>query len=89
MPHKPTTAAGYTSEQAKLVRATCLYIATKLGDIMEELVIVGGLVPSLLINQDKLAEEADAHVGTMDLNVGITLGLLHEEKIPQSNRTAA
>ncbi|MBU1239864.1 hypothetical protein KJ865_09140, partial [Myxococcota bacterium] len=78
MPDKPTTAAGYTSEQVDLVRATCLYVATKLGDIMDELVIIGGLVPSLLISQDDLPEGADAHVGTMDLDVGLTLALLEE-----------
>ena len=33
MPDKPTTAAGYKSEQVELVRATCLYVATKLGFI--------------------------------------------------------
>ncbi len=78
MPDKPTTAAGYTSEQVELVRATCLYVATKLGDIMDELVVIGGLVPSLLIKQDELPEGADAHVGTMDLDVGLTLALLDE-----------
>ena len=31
MPDKPTTAAGYESGQVELVRATCLYVATKLG----------------------------------------------------------
>lgn len=76
MDDKPTTAAGYRSEPVALVRSTCLYIATKLGDIMDELVVVGGLVPSLLINQDSLPEGADAHVGTMDLDVGLTLALL-------------
>ena len=78
MPDKPTTAAGYTNAQAELVRGTCLYVATKLGDIMDELVVIGGLVPSLLINQDELSEGADAHVGTMDLDVGLTLALLDE-----------
>ena len=34
MADKPTTAAGYTSEQTVMVRATCLYVATKLGDLM-------------------------------------------------------
>ncbi|MCK5689964.1 hypothetical protein KAI87_11875, partial [Myxococcota bacterium] len=75
---KPTTAAGYKIEQAKLVRATCLYVATKLGDIMDELVVIGGLVPSLLIDQDALPDGTDAHVGTMDLDVGLTLALLDE-----------
>lgn len=78
MADKPTTAAGYKSEQVELVRATCLYVATKLGDIMDELVVIGGLVPSLLIEQDELPEGTDAHVGTMDLDVGITLALLDE-----------
>ena len=49
MADKPTIAAGYKSEQLELVRATCLYVATKLGDIMDELVVIGGLVPSLLV----------------------------------------
>lgn len=78
MADKPTTAAGYDSEQVELVRATCLYVATKLGDIMDELVVIGGLVPSLLIAQDKLPAGADTHVGTMDLDVGLTLALLDE-----------
>jgi len=78
MTDKPTTAAGYKSGQVELVRATCIYVATKLGDIMDELVVVGGLVPSLLIDQDNLPGGADAHVGTMDLDVGLTLALLDE-----------
>lgn len=76
MTDKPTIAAGYKSERAALVRSTCLYIATKLGDIMDELVVVGGLVPSLLIDQDNLLEGVEPHVGTMDLDVGLTLVLL-------------
>jgi hypothetical protein len=38
------------------VKATCLYLATKLGDLMPELIVVGGLVPSLLIDQENLPE---------------------------------
>lgn len=78
MSDKPTTAAGYKNEHVELVRATCLYVATKLGDLIDELVIIGGLVPSLLINQDELPEGADGHVGTLDLDVGLTLALLDE-----------
>ena len=68
MTDKPTTAAGYKSGQVELVRATCLYVATKLGNIMDELVVIGGLVPSLLIDQDNLPDGTYAHVGTMDLD---------------------
>lgn len=78
MTEKPTTAAGYSGEQAELVHATCLYVATKLGDLMDELVVIGGLVPSLIIRQDELPEGAAPHVGTMDLDVGLTLALLNE-----------
>jgi hypothetical protein len=78
MPDKPKRASEYKSEQVELVRATCLYVATKLGDLMDELVVVGGLVPSLLIDQATLPEDTDAHVGTMDLDVGLALALLDE-----------
>ena len=76
MTDKPTTAAGYEGEHTRLVRATCLYAATKLGDIMDELVVIGGLVPSLLIEQEELPAGVDSHVGTMDLDIGLTLSLL-------------
>jgi hypothetical protein len=48
MADKPRHASEYRSEQVELVRAMCLYVATKLGDMMDDLLIVGGLVPSIL-----------------------------------------
>jgi len=36
MPEKPSSAEEYSSEQTELVRATCLYTATKLGDFMKK-----------------------------------------------------
>jgi len=78
MADKLKRASEYKSEQVALVRSTCLYVATKLGDLMEDLVVVGGLVPSLLIDQSALPEEASAHVGTADLDVGLKLALLDE-----------
>jgi len=80
MADKPTTASGYTPEHLELVRATCLYVATKLGDLMDELVIVGGLALSLLIDQVNLPEGADSHVGTTDLDVGLTVALLDQQR---------
>jgi len=80
MPEKPTSAAGYTAEQVRAVHAACLYLATKLGDLMKDVVIVGGLVPSLLIPQDHLTEGAEPHVGTMDLDLGLALRLLEGER---------
>lgn len=78
MPDKPRHASEYSSDHVELVRATCLYVATKLGDLMDEVVVVGGLVPSLLINPAELPEGTSVHVGTMDLDVGLTLALLDE-----------
>jgi hypothetical protein len=78
MADKPRRASEYKSEQVDLVRATCLYVATKLGDLINEVVVVGGLVPSLLIDQGTLLEGMSAHVGTMDLDVGLKLALLDE-----------
>lgn len=74
---KPPTAAGYTDTSLELVRATCLQVATVLGDLMDDVVIVGGLVPSLLIDQENLAAGVEAHVGTLDL--GLSLAIFNDE----------
>lgn len=80
MPEKPTTAAGYATDQVARVKSTCLYLATKLGDLMDELVVVGGLVPSLLIDQEHLPENMTAHVGTLDLDLGLAFALVGEQR---------
>ena len=49
---KPSTSDGYDPATTLQAKATCLYVATKLGDLMDEIVVVGGLVPSLLVPQD-------------------------------------
>jgi hypothetical protein len=55
-------------------------VATKLGDLMDELVVVGGLAPPLLIDQVNLPEGVDSHVGTTDLDVGLTVALLDQQR---------
>lgn len=83
MAEKPKRASEYKSDQVELVKATCLYVATKLGDMMDDLVIVGGLVPSLLIDQETLPADVAPHVGTMDLDVGLQVALLNEGRYRQ------
>ena len=78
MAKKPSRASDYAPQQGKLARSTCLYVATKLGDLMDEIVIVGGLVPSLLIDQGRLPQETPEHVGTMDVDIGLDLAILDE-----------
>ena len=80
MPDKPATEAGYRGFPQEQVRATCLQVATRLGSLMDDLVIVGGLVPSLLIDPGSLPPGVEAHVGTMDLDLGMELGLLGRER---------
>jgi predicted nucleotidyltransferase len=77
MAPKPRTAVGYGSGQVAHVRATCLYVATKLGDLLDDIVIVGGLVPSLIIDQNTALLR---HVGTADLDVGLALAVLNEKR---------
>ncbi len=86
MGDKPHTASGYTREQTELVKRTCLYVATKLGDLMEDLVVVGGLVPALLIPEDDLAPGADLIVGSIDLDLGISLALLEGKRYEEVTR---
>ncbi len=43
MMRKPTTAAGYDPLMAEEARRMCLYVATILGDLISEVVVVGGL----------------------------------------------
>jgi hypothetical protein len=62
------------------VTQTCLYIASKLGDLLDELVVVGGLVPSLLIPMELVPIGEDRHVGTMDLDLGLSLALLDNQR---------
>jgi len=80
MPEKPSFAYEYSGEKAELVRQTCLYVATKLGDLLDELVVVGGLVPSLLIPEESLPGGEATHVGTMDLDLGLSLALLNADR---------
>jgi hypothetical protein len=42
----------------------------------KEITIVGGLVPSLIIDQTRLPEGADPHPGTMDLDLALQLAVL-------------
>jgi len=66
---KPTTAAGYAPELAEEARSLCLYIATILGDLWDDVIVVGGLVPYLIVDQQR--GDVRRHVGTRDLDLGL------------------
>ena len=58
-------------------------MATKLGDLICDIVVVGGLVPNLLIDQENLPPGLPPHVGTMDLDLGLALAILNGERYRQ------
>lgn len=74
---KPRTASGYDQTYVAHVRATCLYVATKLGDMLDDVVVVGGLVPSLIVDQHAASER---HVGTADLDIGLALAVFNDRR---------
>ncbi|MFC1852121.1 nucleotidyl transferase AbiEii/AbiGii toxin family protein [candidate division CSSED10-310 bacterium] len=80
MLEKPTTADEYSISHVSLVKKVCLYLATKLGDYIDNVVVVGGLVPYLLIDQENLPEGTSEHVGTIDLDLGLALAILDDHR---------
>lgn len=86
MREKPSTAAGYNPDLTGLVHSTCLYVATVLGDLLEHITIVGGLVPTLLVPSALLPMGAEAHVGTMDLDLGLALAMLDDSKYTEVSK---
>lgn len=85
---KPETAAGYQREETEQVEAACLTIATILGDLMSEICIVGGLVPSMLIDRRSDVDETDQapHCGTNDLDVGLSALLMDDGRYAEISR---
>ena len=80
---KPTTAAGYEPAFTSAVRATCLYVATKLGDLADDTVVVGGLVPSLIIDAPSDAvQSVRACLG--DRYAGVRDPIMHASGVPTS-----
>lgn len=80
MTRKPTVASGYSSATGLVVYSTALYLATKLGDLRDDIVVVGGLVPTLLIPQSSSATGRSPHVGTMDVDLGLAIALLDQQR---------
>lgn len=76
MSPKPSSGDGYGSGPLGRVRQTCIHMATKLGALLDEIVVVGGLVPHLLVDQEDLPSGLESHAGTM----GLALAILNRER---------
>ena len=63
------------------MQSACLTVAVTLGAYLDDLCVVGGLVPSLLIDRASSQGEADArHPGTNDLDIALAIALLDDER---------
>ena len=74
----PRVASDYQPGCSRIIRQTCLEIATRLGDFRDQMCIVGGLVPSLIIDQSNLRDD-EPHVGTIDLDIGFSIVILDDQ----------
>jgi hypothetical protein len=80
-PEKPRHRSGYGAEEFEQVKSACLTVAVTLGAYLDDVCIVGGLVPALLIDTKRHAEtDDDRHPGTNDLDVGLALAVLDDER---------
>lgn len=88
---KPARASGYDANRTALILRACLEVATRLDDFRDDLCVVGGLVPSLLVESATSPRGVEAHVGTYDLDLGLAVAVLDEkryEEIAQRLREA-
>ncbi|MBN2082900.1 hypothetical protein JW859_11945 [bacterium] len=68
------------AEGTRYALRICLTIATVLDDLMADMVVVGGLVPTLLVDQNSEQDDFEPHYGSTDLDLGLSLALLDEER---------
>ncbi|MCA9263758.1 MAG: hypothetical protein KDA60_07900, partial [Planctomycetales bacterium] len=70
---KPDSFDGYDEAASQRAIRSCRYIAHHLGDLKQELILMGGMVPTVLVDSTTLPHGVDAHVGTMDVDLGLVL----------------
>jgi len=85
-PDKPRHRSGYTAEETEQVKSVCLTVAVTLGAYLDDVCIVGGLVPPLLVDTTRTGDDDDLHPGTNDLDVGLALALLDDERYAEISR---
>jgi hypothetical protein len=75
----PRRASDYTTESHAAVRAGLLHLATVLGDLLDDVMVVGGMVPGLITTtlDDELL---GPHVGTTDVDIALALAVLDADR---------
>jgi predicted nucleotidyltransferase len=77
-PDKPRHSSGYSRQETREVESTLLTVAVTLGAYFDRLCVVGGLVPSLLLDRELAEDDDDRHVGSGDVDVALHIGLLDD-----------
>lgn len=87
-PPKHRHRSGYSREETEQVEAACLTVAVTLGALVDRLCIVGGLVPSLIIDRavGPDPETGAGHPGTNDLDVGLEVALLDDRQYTEISK---
>lgn len=80
MSGKPDRATGYSRTDTDRARRTLLHLVTYLGDLLDHVVLIGGLVPALSIDDAASKEPAEAHVGTLDVDLGLELAIFDDTR---------
>jgi hypothetical protein len=75
----PLRRSDYLAGDTEQVRSACLTVAVALGSFLDEVCIVGGLAPLLLVDQQDVPP-GDEHIGTNDLDVGLAITLLDDAR---------
>jgi hypothetical protein len=85
---KPQHRSGYSREETAQVEMVCLTVIGALGAYVQDLCVVGGLVPPLLIDCQLDAAETveDRHPGTNDFDIGFSLALLDEGRYAELSK---
>lgn len=84
-PEKPRTKGGYRREETRQVESACLTVALTLGSLLDHLCIVGGLVPSLIIDREH-PPDGEHHVGSNDLDIGLSIALLDDQQYTEISK---
>lgn len=83
--------AAYNREATDLALRALGTVAAALGDYLAEIVVVGGVVPLLLIDQTPGPANPDPHLGTLDLDIALAVSFVGSgayENLPQLLRGA-
>lgn len=76
MPDDNLPHSAYDPGLVQVARNTCLTLAEVLGDLMaQNMVVVGGLVPSLITKPDTAPDDVGPHPGTRDLDIGLKVAV--------------